>query len=134
MVWSKPMKTRAVATSCALAALCHASDAPPPQAVPDAPLDAVQRQLIEAAASLNALALACGRLSQSTADSARDDLREAIVSQGVAAPTYEAAYTQAQQYFGHKWQHASAQQQRSSCERMHWPSPPSAPAAAATAQ
>lgn len=111
MEWITHWKVCAVAASCGLGALGHAAD-----------LDAVQRQLIHSSASLNALALACGRLSQSTTDNARADLREAMVSQGVAPTAYEAAYAHAQQLFWQQWQHSDVAQQRSSCQQMQWQS------------
>lgn len=111
MVWIKQWKVCAVAASCGLGALGHAAD-----------VDAVQRQLIHSSASLNTLALACGRLSQSTADHARAELREAIVSQGVAPEAYEATYAQAQQQFWQHWHHGGQAQQHSSCQQMQWQS------------
>jgi hypothetical protein len=75
-------------------------------------------QLIELAASLNEMALACGDVTASELKNLQVQQRAQLLAQGMSASAYDQAYAQSREKFLRQWKAGTPAQQKQSCQHM----------------
>lgn len=81
-------------------------------------LDSTDQRLIDMAASINELALACGYTTAAQAHSKQAQQRKISLEQGLAPAAYDRAYAQAQRDFKLQWAAQTPQQQKARCDQV----------------
>lgn len=107
------MKKQLCAAGCVLA-LCSAGMA----SAATSALDSTDQRLIDMAASINELALACGYTTPAQAQSKQAQQRKITLEQGMPAAAYDQAYAQAQRDFNQQWAARTPQQQKARCDQV----------------
>lgn len=81
-------------------------------------LDSTDQRLIEMAASINELALACSYTTAAQAQSKQAQQRKITLEQGMPAAAYDQAYAKAQRDFSQQWAARTPQQQKARCDQV----------------
>ena len=88
------------------------------QATAAAPLNTADRKLIEMAASVNELALACGYVTAEEARTKQAQQRKIMLEQGLSASAYDQSYAQASIEARQQWAKQTPQQQKTRCTQV----------------
>lgn len=83
-----------------------------------APLDSNTEKLVGMAASMTAMAQACGHMPAAEIDTSKRKQRQAMLDQGADAKAYDAAYAASQAQFTQRWAAMPKAQQQSTCDQM----------------